>query len=128
MSSDSLLNTLYQVHIHQTEAKPSPFPFEYSFDYTTLDINKFKHITSSTEDFNNFVKICFDEFKNNNPNIPYGSLHINPSIWTSFALEAIQNAYNEDDTIIIFPNGCCSLKDNCPINIFYLIVLKNILL
>ena len=77
----------------------------------------------------NFVDLYFDEFKQKYPNQPIGSVHVNQMVWTFFALKVIAQGYkNEEENKIIFPNGCCSQGSKCPINMFYLIVLKNILI
>ena len=123
-----MLNLLLQVHIKQTNLSNPPFFFECEFDYNKLDKEKYIQITKSKE-LDYFVDLCFNEFKQTYPNLPIGSVHINPMIWTKFALKVIVQGYkNKEKNKIIFPNGCCSQGFKCPINIFYLIVLKNILI
>lgn len=125
-NTDSILNVLLQVHIKQTKYGISPFPFETSLDIDKFNKEKYIQISKSNEEFNKFVKVCFDDFVSTNPNILRGSVHLNPHIWTKFALKTIGLGYKNKESKIMFPNGCCSKGINCPINLFYFIVLKNI--
>lgn len=126
--ADFLLNMMLQVHIQHTNLANSPFPYKINFDYENVDESKLLLMTKSTDELNNFVKICFDEFVLTHPNILKGSIHINPLIWTKFALKSISQTYKDKQSEITFPNGCCSQNSNCPINMFYLVVMKNIML
>lgn len=128
-SSNSMLNLLLQVHIQQTNLPNPPFSFECEFDYNKFDKEKYTLITKSNEELDNFVDLCFNEFNQTYPNLPIGSVHINPITWIKFALKVIALGYkNKETNKILFPNGCCSQGPKCPINMFYLIVLKNIMI
>ena len=122
----NFLKILFDVHVSQT-TNVSPFPINVEFDYNKFNYEKYKFITENNDNYNNFAKTCFDIFLKKNPNLPKGSVHVDHIVWTKFAIKSIIESYNSKKNIITFPNGCCSIN-NCPINIYYLIVLENIML
>ncbi len=126
MNSNEMLNILYSMHVQQTSLPNSPFPISIEFNPDSLDKEKYISLSKSQQEFDNFVNLCFDEFKIKH-DCPFGSVHLHPDTWTKFALKAIITSWKNKSNIIVFPNGCCSVK-NCPINNYYLIVLENITL
>lgn len=128
MAGNLLLNMLLECHIQQTKLEPPPFYFETDFDPDCLDTQKYLLISNSDEDMDKFINNCMLEFNTDNPDILFGSVHLNPQIWTNFALRTIINSYKLKQNKIKFPNGCCSQGESCPINKYYLVVLKNLTL
>ncbi len=128
MNANYLVNILCQAHIEQTNLPSPPFSYRVEFNPETLNKDKYKLISGSNEELEKFVSECFKEFLNSNPNIRFGSVHTNPKIWTKFALKTIAIAYKNSQNNVVFPNGCCSKGVECPINVFYGVVLKNIII
>jgi hypothetical protein len=125
--ADFLSKLLFDMHVSQSSQQNSPFPYKVEFDYTKLNIDKFNHVNMNENNLKDFAKICFDEFIKKNPDLPKGSVHMDHVIWTKFALKTIFDTFCSKTNSIYFSNGCCS-RNNCPINIYYLIVLENIML
>lgn len=125
-NTNFLLNILLQTHIQQTKLDNPPFCLETEFDPNKLNTAKYSLISKSNDELNKFVNECMSEFNSTYPNIPYGSVHLNPHVWTKFALKTIVTGYKSKQHMIKFPNGCCSQGLKCPINMYYMIVLKNI--
>ena len=123
-----LLNIMFEMHVQQTGLSNPPFKFVLDFIPSTFDLEKFNAITSSELELNSFSKSCFEIFKSKYKTIPFGSVHLNQVIWTKFALKSIILSYIDKSTTVTFPNGCCSNVNNCPINLFYSIVLQNLIL
>lgn len=126
MEPNFLLNILLQTHIQQTGLENPPFCFEVQFEPSTLDLEKYSLISKSKTELNKFVDECMNEFNLTYPNVPVGSVHLSPYVWTKFALKTIALGYKSKSSTLIFPNGCCSRGPACPINMYYLIVKKNI--
>lgn len=124
MDGDFLLGILCQVHIQNTRSKT--FSQTVTFERNLINLNKLQSLNNSS-DFNAFVATCLAQHKNENPNIKKGSLHLFPELWTEFALESITEALDTENNEILFPNGCCSSLE-CPIHLYYLIVLRNVLI
>lgn len=124
---DYLIKMMFDMHVSQTAKKNPAFTHTVNIDYTKLDIEKLKYINQNEINLKDYAKLCFDEFISENDHLSKGSLHCNPLIWTTFGLNSIYNAYCNKQNTVVFSNGCCS-RDSCPINIYYLIVLKNIML
>lgn len=121
-----LVGILYSAHVQQTAQPNPPFSHNLSFNYEKINKTKYKSL-GTEQNLNDFVNVCFEKYKQRNPNHRTGTLDRNLKTWTKFALKSIVNAYKAKTDIIIFPNGCCSLE-NCPINLFYEIVLEEICL
>ena len=124
MDGDFLLGLLCQTHILETRAKT--FSQTVTFDRNQIDMIKLQSLNNSS-DFSVFVASCLTQHKNENPNVKRGSLHLIPELWTEFALTSIMDAIDKEQNEITFPNGCCNSLE-CPIHLYYLIVLKNVLL
>lgn len=127
MDSKYFVELLYETHKSQTSISNPPFSYAVNFDSTKFNKEKYILISKSTDELDKFVNDCFIEFTTKHPNIPNGSVHINPKTWTKFALKTIALGYKNTLTVLVFPNGCCSQGSQCPINIFYQIVLDNIM-
>ena len=125
--SNPFLNLMCNMHISQTTLANPPFKLIVPFDISQLDIDKMELVTSSKEEFDKFVKICSTQFVIKYKELPYGSVHLAPNIWTQFAIKTIQHSLNTKSDQLVFPNGCCSQELSCPINLFYQFVLSNLL-
>jgi hypothetical protein len=128
MDGNFLLNILCQTHIQQTNLEIPPFSFTVDFNPDLLDKEKYQSVSKNPEELKKFVKECMDMFLEKNPGIPKGSVHLRPDVWVKFALKTIAIGYKNKQTKITFPNGCCSLGIECPINMFYCVVLEKIML
>ena len=124
-----MVNMLCQIHITNTTADSPPFTF--STDVTTdkLSRDKFTQIIKDQYSLNQFVNFFINKFTEKYPTQPYSSVHCNPTSWTNIALSTIHKFLLENNSSakIVFPNGCCTVKD-CPINKFYLIVMNEVML
>ncbi len=121
-----ILNLMYMTHVQQTSLPNPPFIHNLWFNYELVNKTKYKSL-SSEENLDEFVKVCYEKYKERNPNHKLGSLDQNPKTWAKFALKAIVTAYKAKSDTVNFPNGCCSI-DECPINLFYKVVLEEICL
>jgi len=124
MDGDFLLGLLCQTHILATRSKT--FSQTVPFERNRINITKLQSLNNAS-DFKAFVSTCFAQHKNEHPNVEKGSLHLVPELWTEFALTSITEALDNEENTISFPNGCCSSLE-CPIHLYYLIVLKNVML
>jgi hypothetical protein len=128
MKTNNLLNMLSDNYIKQTELENSPHYFEVNFVPNSFNINKYLLISRCNEEFDKFVNECMTEYNINNLESLLDYIYINPSIWTKIALKIIIQGYTLEQTVLKFPNGCCSYGLSCPINKYYHIVLQNLLL
>ena len=117
---------LYSAHLYQTNLEPSPFPYTFFFNREMFNKEKYSQIAKNPELFVEFVSNCFEKFMQRHGDVPRGSVHYNPQTWVRFALKAIARAWKDNSTQVIFPNGCCSMSEKCPINMFYQIVLEEL--
>jgi hypothetical protein len=124
---DYLITLMFNMHVSQTAKKNPAFTHKVNINCSKLDIEKLKYVNENENNLKEYAKLCFDEFISENAHLSKGSLHRDPIVWTNFGLNSIYNAYCAKQNTVVFSNGCCS-RDNCPINIYYLIVLKNIML
>ena len=122
---DYLTKLMFNMHV--TKTQKTAFIHKVIFNHTEVDIEKLKYVNENENNLKEYAKLCFDEFISENAHLSKGSLHRDPIVWTNFGLNSIYNAYCTKQTTVVFSNGCCS-RDNCPINIYYLIVLRNIML
>ena len=113
-------NILFEMHIRQTTQKNPPYKYIVdNISVEEFDLSKINSITH--ENIDTFSKHCYSEYKNKYPDTLYGSVDINPKFWTQVV---ILNFKKENP--FEFPNGCCNQK-SCSINLFYEIVLKQLL-
>ena len=128
MKTNNLLNILSDNYIKQTETGNPPHYFEVNFVPNSLNINKYLIISGCDKEFDKFVNECITEYSINNLDTLLDYIYINPSVWTKIALEIIIQGYMLKQSVLKFPNGCCSYDLACPINKHDRIVLKNLLL
>ena len=126
--SNPFLNLLYNIHVGQTSLPDPPFKLIIPFNISQFDIVKMNLITSSKEEFDKFVEECAEQFISIHANLSVGSVHLNPCVWTQFAIKTIEQGISSQSDQLIFPNGCCSKELECPINMYYRIVLSNLLI
>lgn len=74
-----------------------------------------------------FCDECYQMYKSEHLKLFKGSVDINPFTWVKICLEYSIKAMNNNDEKIKIPNGCCNM-DQCPIKLFYEIIVKNILI
>ncbi len=123
-----LIGILYSAHVQQTSLDPSPFPYVFIFSREMFKKDKYMSLARNSEEFEKFVKKCYDKFIERHPGVARGSVHHNPKTWVKFALKGIAKAWKENSREVTFPNGCCSMNEKCPINMFYEIVLEELCL
>ena len=107
------------MHVAQTISETPPFT--HTVDNVTMeeiDTQKLKSFTS--ENVESFSKVCYEEYKKRYPEALYGSVDVNPTIWTVVVINNLQK-----EKPFEFPNGCCTRKI-CSINLFYEIVLEQL--
>ncbi len=123
----NFVGILYSAHVQQTLLPNPPFSYTLPFNYELVNKDKYKSLRIE-ENLDEFVKMCMNKYKDRYPSLPVGSVDYNPKIWTKFALKSIATTYKSKNTTITFPNGCCSKEEECPINLFYEIVLEELCL
>jgi hypothetical protein len=126
------INILYQMHIQQTISKGCMFQYKTNFNkskinYSLLALNNKELINKMIHDYHpdykHFVERCWFVFKNTYPNLPIGSVHVNPEIWIQICLLNVIKFLDSNENEISIPNGCCN-SENCSINLLYKTVLK----
>ncbi len=125
MSSDYLMEMLYQTHVHCT--KEPTFTFELPFTKELFNKTKYINLVKDSNNLDEFVNKCYTKYQERFSNNLKGTLDLNPKTWTRFGLVAITNSYKSNSNTVVFPNGCCT-QQKCPINQFYQIVLEEICL
>jgi hypothetical protein len=124
MNNKVILNLLFKTHVKQTSINPPPFLYKVPFDYETINADILNKVLTNNNIFNIFCKKCYEEFLKI-PNITEGSVHINPYVWTNFAVQTIKSfCEKQEKNEIAFPNGCCNMSSTCSINLYYNVVLN----
>ena len=114
-------NILFQMHVQQSISE-SP-PFKINIENISIDDLDFSKINSFTnENIYDFSRHCFDIYKKRYPNSLYGSVDINPTIWTQILIRNLSKIKPFE-----LPNGCCN-QPSCSINMFYKIILEELLI
>jgi hypothetical protein len=120
-----ILKMLYNMHVSITLNKP---PFTHiikNLSNDDIDLNKLNSINN--DNIISFSKICFEKFVERYPRCLKGSVHVNSYVWTEIAIKTLKtNITNKKENIFVFPNGCCSLN-KCSINLYYEIVVEELL-
>ncbi len=123
----NFVGIMYSAHLQQTSSVNPPFSYSLPFNHQLINKDKYKSLR--TEDkLDEFVQRCMSKYKERHSSQPIGSVDYNPKTWTKFALKSIATTYKTKEETIVFPNGCCSREEHCPINLFYEIVLEELCL
>ncbi len=126
------INILYQMHVSQTQLESPPFTHQINnVEFEDLDMDKLRTLDNNT--FIPFSEECYKIFKERYPRCLKGSVDVNPHIWTSVVLNHLINKISttlrgqfKDPDMFVFPNGCCT-QGHCSINLFYEIVIEELL-
>jgi len=126
------INILYQMHVSQTQLESPPFTHQINnVEFEDLDMDKLRTLDNNT--FKSFSDECYKIFKDRYPRCLKGSVDVNPHIWTSVVLNHLINKISttlrgqfKDQYMFVFPNGCCT-QGHCSINLFYEIVIEELL-
>ena len=117
---------LCDMHEQQTSLPVPPFGYRVKFEKEKLNKTKYMELSHSKDKLHQFMAECANKFKTIYPNQPYGSVQSDPNFWVKIAIRTVANGYRNNQTEIVFPNGCCNQPEKCPINMMYQIVLEEL--
>ncbi len=132
------INILYQMHVSQTQLESPPFTHQINnVEFEDLDMDKLRTLDNNT--FIPFSEECYKIFKERYPRCLKGSVDVNPHTWTSVVINHLYHkifiggidpptlrGQFKDPDMFVFPNGCCT-QGHCSINLFYEIVIEELL-
>lgn len=119
-----LQDLLCKMHIQQSCSENPPFCHVCSIDRSKENTVWLNSLLLNEDLFSEFANSCFEEFKTLYPDLPRGSVHLAPRAFVFLCIRSILVSSGEH---VSFPNGCCN-KIDCPMNLFYDLVLKKALM